>query len=380
MAVVMVRAKHSFKTIARPDNCQRPEHSARVPECQECSPPPTGASRNAALSDPVHLGTVAPLALWHPWHFVTLVCPCGIRIEPMRDARGALPRSSRLPARPARRVRYPVGVVNADLARQALSARRDVRRRPAPTSRCSPRWPSASSCVCSTRTATKRASTCRRCTAFCWHGYLPDVQPGPALRLPRARPVGARARACGATRRSCCSIPYAKADRRARGTGTRRSSRTTSASPTDSTQRRRQRAVRAESRSSSTRSSTGATTGRRARRGTRRSSTRRTSRASRSAIPTFPRSCAAPTPGSAHPAVDRAPAERSASPRSSCCRCTSSCTTDACVERGLRNYWGYNSIGFFAPHDEYARARPARRAGAGVQADGQGAARRPASR
>jgi isoamylase len=24
------------------------------------------------------------------------------------------------------------------------------------------------------------------------------------------------------------------------------------------------------------------------------------------------------------------------------------------VERGLRNYWGYNSIGFFAPHNEYA--------------------------
>ena len=24
------------------------------------------------------------------------------------------------------------------------------------------------------------------------------------------------------------------------------------------------------------------------------------------------------------------------------------------VEQGLRNYWGYNSIGFFAPHDEYA--------------------------
>ncbi len=27
------------------------------------------------------------------------------------------------------------------------------------------------------------------------------------------------------------------------------------------------------------------------------------------------------------------------------------------VEAGLRNYWGYNSIGFFAPHDEYA-SRP----------------------
>jgi isoamylase len=26
------------------------------------------------------------------------------------------------------------------------------------------------------------------------------------------------------------------------------------------------------------------------------------------------------------------------------------------IERGLRNYWGYNSIGFFAPHNEYATA------------------------
>src|SRR5690606_8175997 len=27
------------------------------------------------------------------------------------------------------------------------------------------------------------------------------------------------------------------------------------------------------------------------------------------------------------------------------------------IERGLRNYWGYNTIGFFAPHDEYAAGR-----------------------
>jgi len=27
------------------------------------------------------------------------------------------------------------------------------------------------------------------------------------------------------------------------------------------------------------------------------------------------------------------------------------------LERGLRNYWGYNTIGYFAPHDEYASAR-----------------------
>ena len=30
------------------------------------------------------------------------------------------------------------------------------------------------------------------------------------------------------------------------------------------------------------------------------------------------------------------------------------------VEAGLRNYWGYNSIGFFAPHDR-CRARASAR-------------------
>ncbi len=29
------------------------------------------------------------------------------------------------------------------------------------------------------------------------------------------------------------------------------------------------------------------------------------------------------------------------------------------LERGLRNYWGYNSIGYFAPHPEYASSRSA---------------------
>ena len=30
------------------------------------------------------------------------------------------------------------------------------------------------------------------------------------------------------------------------------------------------------------------------------------------------------------------------------------------VKRGLRNYWGYNSIGFFAPHNGYASRRAQR--------------------
>ena len=68
------------------------------------------------------------------------------------------------------------------------------------------------------------------------------------------------------------------------------------------------------------------------------------------------------------PRVRRAPRRRSASPRSSCCPSTTSSTTPTCVERGLRNYWGYNTIGYFAPH--YGLRPPAarRRAGAGVQA------------
>ncbi len=43
----------------------------------------------------------------------------------------------------------------------------------------------------------------------------------------------------------------------------------------------------------------------------------------------------------------------SESRRSNCCRSTSRLRA-ALVERGLENYWGYNSIGFFAPHNAYS--------------------------
>ena len=46
------------------------------------------------------------------------------------------------------------------------------------------------------------------------------------------------------------------------------------------------------------------------------------------------------------------------------------------VERGLRNYWGYNTIGFFAPEPRYAAAGKVER----VQDDGEDAARGRASR
>ena len=46
------------------------------------------------------------------------------------------------------------------------------------------------------------------------------------------------------------------------------------------------------------------------------------------------------------------------------------------AEKGLTNYWGYSTIGYFAPHAEYAATGSPRRRGARVQGHGQGAAPR----
>ena len=54
----------------------------------------------------------------------------------------------------------------------------------------------------------------------------------------------------------------------------------------------------------------------------------------------------------------RLSSSRSASPRSSCCRSTPSSTTTICSRRSLTNYWGYNTIGFFAPDPRYAADVP----------------------
>ena len=48
----------------------------------------------------------------------------------------------------------------------------------------------------------------------------------------------------------------------------------------------------------------------------------------------------------------------------------------ALIDRGLTNYWGYNTIGFFAPRSEIFQQRLDGRAGDGVQNDGAQSARR----
>ena len=88
-------------------------------------------------------------------------------------------------------------------------------------------------------------------------------------------------------------------------------------------------------------------------RGPRRSSTRRTSRARRCCTPTSTKSCAAPTPASPHPAfVDHL--KRLGVTTLELLPVHEFVHDAHLVERGLRNYWGYNSIGYFAPHHEYS--------------------------
>ena len=52
----------------------------------------------------------------------------------------------------------------------------------------------------------------------------------------------------------------------------------------------------------------------------------------------------------------------------------------ALAERGLVNYWGYNSIGFFAPHDAYSAAGDRGQQVTEFKADGARPCTPPASR
>jgi glycogen operon protein len=46
--------------------------------------------------------------------------------------------------------------------------------------------------------------------------------------------------------------------------------------------------------------------------------------------------------------------------RSSCCRCNQLSSEPTLLRRGQTNYWGYNTLGFFAPHAGYSSSGAAR--------------------
>ena len=64
------------------------------------------------------------------------------------------------------------------------------------------------------------------------------------------------------------------------------------------------------------------------------------------------------TPGSASEAGRRLHQVARRHRRSSCCRSTPFIDDSHLLEKGLTNYWGYNSIGFFAPDPRYASDVP----------------------
>ena len=106
-------------------------------------------------------------------------------------------------------------------------------------------------------------------------------------------------------------------------------------------------------RSSSPTASTGRATRRRGRRGRTRSSTRRTCAASRCSTPRSRPSMRGTYAGLAHPAV----IEHLRRPRRHHRRAAAGAPVRqraVPARRGRANYWGYNSVGFFAPHADYA--------------------------
>ena len=129
-----------------------------------------------------------------------------------------------------------------------------------------------------------------------------------------------------------------------------RSSATSAADRRDARDDRDSRAVRAARRSSCATTSTGAAT---ARRGPRWADTvvyEAHVRGLTARHPDVPEQLRGTYAGLAHPAVVEHLTRPRASPPSSCCPSTTSSPSRTWPGAGLVNYWGYNSLGYFAPH------------------------------
>ncbi len=205
-------------------------------------------------------------------------------------------------------------------------------------------------------------------TGHAWHGYLPGVGPGQRYGFRVHGPWDpAFGRRCNP--RKLLLDPYARAIDGRIDWGPAHL-RARPGRPVTA-QRRGQRAVRAPLGHRRATRSTGRTTGAPACPITTRSSTRSTSRASRCDTRGCRPASAAPMHGLAHPAAIEH--LRSLGVTSVELLPTHQFLHDGfLLERGLRNYWGYNSIGYFAPHAEYAAGGSARGPGRRVQGHGPG--------
>ena len=242
------------------------------------------------------------------------------------------------------------------LARPAVPARPDLERPRDELLASSARTPSASSCASSTPTTTRRASSSSSSTAHNWHCYLPDVRPGQRYGYRVYGPYDPEVRPALQPHASCSSTPTRRRSR-ARSSGTRPARCPTSPTTSETAD------LEADDEDDAEAIPKGLVVDPELRLGgrpparhaveRRPSSTRRTSRASRSCTPTSARTCAGrtaawpPSPRSQYlkdlgvTAIELLPVHHNADEH-------------FLVERGLSNYWGYSSIGYLAPHADYA--------------------------
>ncbi len=222
------------------------------------------------------------------------------------------------------------------------------------TSRCSPRSPTGSSCASSTTTAPRRALDLPEVDGFVWHGYVPGSSPGQRYGYRVHGPYEPEQRA-PLRRRTSCSSTHTPRPSRARSRTTRRSSPTTS---------RTRRSVNTDD--SLGKTLLGVVTSpyfdwghdRPPRHGYHESVIYEAHvKGLTMTHPDIPRGDPRHLRGHRPPGRSSTTSPSSASRPSSSCRSTSSSRTPRCRPRACRNYWGYNTIGFLAPHNGYARGQ-----------------------
>ena len=218
---------------------------------------------------------------------------------------------------------------------RSRSARRGTAR--GRTSRSSPSTRSASSCACSTTTTARRGIELTERTAFNWHGYLPGVGPGQRYGFRVHGPYDPSA-GTASTRRSCCSTPT-----RRRSTAPSLGRRATCCpyvpggdDDADLTLDETTRAAIPKSRRDRPGVRLGGRHGGSRRRGTRPSSTSCTCKGFTKLHPGVREDLRGTYAGLASDEAIALPQARSASPRSSCCRCTTSSTRASCTSAGSR--------------------------------------------
>ena len=199
-----------------------------------------------------------------------------------------------------------------------------------------------------------------------WHIYLPAGRARPAVRLPRARSLRPEERVTGATRASCSSTPTPRPST-ARSTGRRPASRTTS---TTRSKRNQEDSAPHTMKSVVTNPFFDWQDDRAPRRPYHETVIYEAHvKGLTMTHPDIPEEIRGTYAAISYPAIidhltsmgvtaiELMPVHQFVN-------------DSTLIEKGLSNYWGYNTIGFFAPHNAYSSSGQLGRTGPRVQVDG----------